>query len=308
MIDDDVHEFEFNEKFPVIDAPFPLREMPPHVVNDLSTDQNYSYRVGRMIITGEIDWDLIYDAIGKITHSRWGTTANRLGRLWISKHGLTGEDLQNLRAIVTICVCLTFHMWFEIKTDSSIVAGPYHKFREIQIIQRLKGRDAKSKQAREIAKKFIEKGAWHAHSEHIILSLLSSANEDDRRFAVSKILAIRDGAEIGDSSPRPFIPPKLNWKATSIRDMQDWSNAYEPLTTTSIPSNQLSQFFDTPLTLPKIPSHTQSCERAVKEVTVASEKVFGEERRDGYIRARMESRELMPMMETKAQLSAMIPS
>ena len=306
MIDDDVHEFEFNEKFQVIETPFPLREMPPHVINDLSTDQNYSYRVARMLITGEIDWDLIHLMIGKLTHSRWGTTANRLARLWMSKHGLTGEDYQNLRAIVTVCVCLTFHMWFEIKTDSSIITGPYHKFREIQIIQRLKGRDAKSKQAREIAKKFIEKGSWHAHTEHLILSLLSSANEDERRFAVSKILAIRNGAEIGDSSPRPFIPPKLNWKATSIRDMQDWSDAYEPLTTASIPSNQLSQFFDTPLNFPKIPSHTQSCERAVKEVTAASANVFGAERRDGFIRARMHSRQLMPTMETKEHLSAMI--
>ena len=71
MIDDDVHEFEFNEKFQVIETPFPLREMPPHVINDLSTDQNYSYRVARMLITGEIDWDLIHLMIGKLTHSRW---------------------------------------------------------------------------------------------------------------------------------------------------------------------------------------------------------------------------------------------
>ena len=88
--------------------------------------------------------------------------------------------------------------------------------------------------------------------------------------------------------------------------MQDWSDAYEPLTTTSIPSNQLSQFFDTPLNFPKIPSHTQSCERAVKEVTAASANVFGAERRDGFIRARMHSRQLMSTMETKEHLSAMI--
>ena len=207
-----------------------------------------------------------------------------------------------------------FPMWFEIKADSSIVAGPYHKFREIQIIQAMKkkeeerkGKDKKLKQVREIAEKYIEKGAWHAHSEHLLLALLSSEEEDDRRFALSKISEIRNGATIGDSSPRPFRAPKLNWDAKSVREIQDWSDVTEPLITSSILTDQLSQFISTPLKLPKIPCHTQSCERAVKEVSCASAHVFGEERRDGFIRARMESRELLPVNETKAQLAALIP-
>jgi len=44
------------------------------------------------------------------------------------------------------------------------------------------------------------------------------------------------------------------------------------------------------------PFHTQSVERGVTEAAAA---VCGAERRDGYIRARLESRELMPQFETK---------
>ena len=163
------------------------------------------------------------------------------------------------------------------------------------------------KQMKEITKKYIAKGAWHAHLNHVLLALLCSSSEDDRRFALSKIEVIRNGATIGDSSPRPFAPPELNWEATSIRDIQDWTKSTEPIITASIPTNELQNFLTTPLNIPKIPGHTQSCERAVKEVTCASAHVFGAERRDGYIRARLKSREMLPIIETKKDLAALIP-
>ena len=305
----DVHEFEFDPNFRVITPPFPLREMPAHVINDLSTEQRYSYRVARMISTGIVDWDLIYLKIGKYYGARWLTAANRFARVYISKHGLTGDELKNLRAINEFNIWMYFPMWFEIKCDSSILAGPYHKLREVQIIQKMKRKkDAKSKQVREIAEHFVEKGAWHAHSEHILLSLLASEEEADRQFAIDKIVSIRNGADKGDTSVRPFFPPKLNWNAQSIRELQDWTDAYEPSITASIPTSELPTFLSVPLKIPKIASHTQSCERAVKEVTCASAKVFGAERRDGFIRAKMESRELMPSMDTKANLASLIPS
>ena len=282
--------------------------MPSDVINDLSSDQRYAYRLVKMITTGVIDWELIELAIGKVNHCRWLTTGSRFGRLYISKHGLVGDPLKNLRAITEFEMTHYFPMFFEIKADSSIIKGPHHKLREIQILQRMKGKDVRSKKVKEIAMKFIEKGAWHAHSENILLSLLSSPEEEDRRFAIDKIAFIRNGAEFGDSSVRPFAPPKLNWNATSIQNIQDWTDATEPLTTASIPSTELAKFITSPLQIPKIPSHTQSCERAVKEVTIASAKVFGHERRDGYIRAKIKSRKLLPKNETKSDLEALIPT
>ena len=105
MICEDVWEFEFDEKFRVIDAPFPLREMPTEVINDLSREQCYAYRMGKMITTGVVDRDLLLLIIGQVQHSRWLITANRLCRLWVSKHGLTGENFLILCAIVTYIVC-----------------------------------------------------------------------------------------------------------------------------------------------------------------------------------------------------------
>ena len=52
--------------------------------------------------------------------------------------------------------------------------------------------------------------------------------------------------------------------------------------------------------------HTQSCERAVKETTVAASKVFGFERRDGLIKSKLKSRKLVPIIKSKEALKGML--
>ena len=249
----------------------------------------------------------IVNYLGPSAELRLLTTGNCFERLWVSKLGLKGKDLKKLWVIVFFTSNFYFPLWSEVKADSSIVRGPHHKLREIQLLQKMKGKEEWSRKVKGIAMKFIEKGAWHAHSEHLIVSLLSSDDESDRRFAIDKIVSLRDDQEFGNNSVRPFSAPKLNWNAQSIRDIHDWADTTEPLITTSIPTPELDKFIETPLRIPKYPSHTQSCERAVKEVTRASAHVFGAERRDGFIRATMKCREIIPVMEKKADFEALIP-
>ena len=54
--------------------------------------------------------------------------------------------------------------------------------------------------------------------------------------------------------------------------------------------------------VPKWPVHALAIERVVKEVTKASAKVFGAERRDGYVRAVVSHREMVPVVGTKSDL------
>ena len=58
--------------------------------------------------------------------------------------------------------------------------------------------------------------------------------------------------------------------------------------------------------VPQYSLHTQGIERAVKQVTEASEQVYGFEKRDGFIRARAEHRELMPILSSKKSLASMV--
>ena len=58
----------------------------------------------------------------------------------------------------------------------------------------------------------------------------------------------------------------------------------------------------------KYSGNTQPIERAVKEVTAASAAVYGEERRDGWVRSRAESRSVMPKVNSKKDLLVLLPN
>ena len=60
------------------------------------------------------------------------------------------------------------------------------------------------------------------------------------------------------------------------------------------------------MSVPYRPVHGQCMERAVKQVTRACESVFGAEARDGFIRAGVANRQLMPKNETKKDLVKMV--
>ena len=139
--------------------------------------------------------------------------------------------------------------------------------------------------------------------------MLGSEDEEERKFAIDIIKKVRGDSEFGDKSVRDFHVPLLNFKANSLFnliDMSDIANIHEPVQTCQISTNELDQFLQCPFPSPDVECHTQSCERAVKETTIAASKVFGFERRDGYIRAKMKSRKLVPSVKSKKSLAGMI--
>ena len=87
----------------------------------------------------------------------------------------------------------------------------------------------------------MESTAWFAHPENILLSLLASKEETERRFAIRVILdKVRKG-EKGDSSVRTFKVPTINWKAFKLNDMIYWDQTAitEPVVTTHMSSEEL---------------------------------------------------------------------
>ena len=54
--------------------------------------------------------------------------------------------------------------------------------------------------------------------------------------------------------------------------------------------------------VPYYPLHTQLCVRVVKQVTEAAAAVYGFQRRDGFIRARIEHRDVVPNLKFKKDL------
>ena len=87
----DVESLEYNPKFkPIKDGP-DIPGLSQDVIDDLSTDQQYSYRMVVALMEDSVPMDLFLLAVGKVTHSRWLTTANRFMKIWVSHHGFRGK-------------------------------------------------------------------------------------------------------------------------------------------------------------------------------------------------------------------------
>ncbi|KAG7157841.1 hypothetical protein Hamer_G027900, partial [Homarus americanus] len=73
----------------------------------------------------------------------------------------------------------------------------------------------------------------------------------------------------------------INVNATKLSELVDLSlEVLEPPLTTSLTSQELRNLKETPVQVPKWPSHTQSVERCVKMVTEAAGHVYSHERRE----------------------------
>ena len=60
--------------------------------------------------------------------------------------------------------------------------------------------------------------------------------------------------------------------------------------------------------VPYFPIHSQSTERAVQIVSKAAQTVFGNEKRDGYVRGIIIHRDILPVFETKKYILHMFRS
>ena len=105
------------------------------------------------------------------------------------------------------------------------------------------------------------------------------------------------------------VPAELNFDAVENFDMIDWALCpiSEPPVIKAMTEAELRDLITTEVTpaviLPKFPCHTQAVERHAKLVTEAVKTVCGQKSRDGFIRARVSSRQLMPMFESKRDFS-----
>ena len=85
--------------------------LPNDVLEDLSTDHYYGYKICWSVICGEVDDDLwLYD-IGPLANSRWLTLACRVLRLYST----TENPSKNLITLAQFCLKVYFSTWFEIK-------------------------------------------------------------------------------------------------------------------------------------------------------------------------------------------------
>ncbi|CAH1113005.1 unnamed protein product [Psylliodes chrysocephalus] len=138
--------------------------------------------------------------------------------------------------------------------------------------------------------------------------MLANNREHIRKLACRRIIASRKENK-NSTSVRQFRVPPSNMQAEDYTEIVYWykANMSEPPILKHVSNEDLEGFVSGQetdpsfLDLSKCPCHTQSTERCVHLVTEASSKVCGEEKRDGFIKSRIESRKLMKSFNSKSE-------
>lgn len=268
--------------------------LPDVDADSLSTDQKYLHQMCLAISRGSILPALASKDPGKLAHSRWLTCANRILRLYVG----TENPSDNLKELVIFIVKVYAPTWFDIKTKPSCKNGPLHIFNMLKRSLYLRD-DLKN-----IVIRTIQRNSFFVHPENLLLAMLQDDQSHIRELALRRLIKarqLRNGNEV-----REFQLPKLQIDASNYYELIDWSKekVTEPPMTMKYSDTEISNMIsskDNLMFLQKLPCHTQAVERCVKLVTEASLSVCGQEARDGYIRAKIKSRQELPFFETKSQ-------
>ena len=89
-------------------ANFP--KLPDDIVDDLSSDQYYGYRICLAVMSGYLDPDLQKLQIGTIVHSGWLTLACSILCFYTS----TKQPSKSLVQLTNFCLKIYFTTWFNV--------------------------------------------------------------------------------------------------------------------------------------------------------------------------------------------------
>ena len=204
--------------------------LPNAVIDDLSSDQFYAYRICWAVILGDVDDDLHLIEVGPIVHSRWLTLGCRILRRYVS---ITAPS-KNLKHLAEFCIKVHFSSWFDIKLHSQVSDGSKNFFRMLQRIKRFP-----NQQIREESLRVLQRNRFFAHPENILLAML--CDSDVHRIDVNKIREnwaadhrtkkgssseqMHEGVASHTYTVRKFLLPTLNMKAKCYYELTDLNDS-----------------------------------------------------------------------------------
>ena len=148
---------------------------------ELSKAQRYTYRMCHAIMSGEMPPGLADEEPGAYHGARWNTLANRLMRKYVS----TPRPSRNFRKLIHSIIHHYAPSWFQIKTHPRCVDGPKNLYKMVEYQRKLEPDLQKEVQT------VMQRNAYFAHPEAILLSMLADSDEEVRSQAVNTIMTIR---------------------------------------------------------------------------------------------------------------------
>lgn len=268
-------------------------QLPEIQFEGLSTDQKYLYEITISIISGHCHDGLANKSPGKISHARWLTKANRILRLYIS----TSNPSYQLKVLAAYCVKVYAPVWFEIKTNPTCKHGSKNFWKLVTNSRYLPA------ELKLVIDPVIQRNAYFAHPENLLLSMLLDENKTVRELAARRIQEARISPHTG-KQPRVFEVPTINFDASNYFEVINWNQKFfDPPILRNITTEEINAAVECQesgnLIFAKLPCHTQAVERTVKIVSEASMTLCDKKSREGLIQVKLESRREMPRFDSK---------
>ena len=117
--------------------------------------------------------------LGGLNHSCWLTLGCRILRFYVAQEKLTF----NLSTLAEFLIKVYFPGWFQIKFNNNITDGPKNSLNILTQVMRFP-----NKIIQDIALAVMQRNAYFAHPENILLAMLADSDHNVRLLAVNKIL------------------------------------------------------------------------------------------------------------------------
>ena len=100
--------------------------------------------------------------------------------LWLRFHGVEAKTLRILELLVRFCLTVYLQLCYHIKVKHHISCAPDNILKSVQLLKK------RPDEVKNLIRNLIQGGANHAHSQNLATSLLTSADEDDRKSLLTR--------------------------------------------------------------------------------------------------------------------------
>ena len=270
----------------------------------VNEDQKFFYNMCRLVRNG-IECTLppfFKEKLpGAISNARWLTTASSILYLYTR----TIKPTQKLIKLVSFILNVYAPVFFRIKQMPSLQMGAKHYFEAVVSARKCLSADEFKK-----LKKSFKTNSFMATSEYILLAGIFDDSPMIRRKSADLIIKARRLHRRDDSVRKYELPKEYLQLDTAERyfDLLDFDKLPSKFLT---PPPILHDFSDDQiieagygtknLEIPRIPCHSQNCERAVAATTFASKSAIGQNKRHQFLLNLQENREKIRTQASKEE-------
>ena len=131
---------------------------------------------------GSVDANLEFLKVGGLNHSRWLTLGCRFLQFFVAQE----KPTSNLSTLAEFLIQVYFPGWFQIKFNHKITDGPKNYLNILTQVM-----EFPNKIIQNIAVAVLQRNAYVAHHENILLAMLADNDHNVRLLKVNKILSIK---------------------------------------------------------------------------------------------------------------------